>query len=267
MLIDTFTDDLLEVLEVRAAHLRPPHHLYLLVDGAFVPGLHEMLEPSMKAVLFEALPVCSEAAKAVSPFLAPFKPADKKIARLCKRCNRWPMLSAVVTPESLHELSHRLASWCIVEVDGQRFNFRFSDTRRLPGIFKTLSVPQRVNLVGPALAWAYVSRNGRWCDLELDGASASIAAEPVLDQGQFAALVDDSRADELMVLLGDRGHTAYGQPARSHALVSTALQAAAEAKLKEEDLLNWCEWFWQRDQLQDLATATLSIEAWRSAVS
>jgi hypothetical protein len=54
----------------------------------------------------------------------------------------------------------------------------------------------------------------------------------------------------------------YGHPSRSHALLSTALCAAAGAKLQDEHVLNWCEWFWQHDQLEDLKTATATLQAW-----
>jgi hypothetical protein len=266
MLIDTFTPDFIEALEARAAALDPSHQLFLLLDGAFVPGMHRMLRSDAKAILFESLPGCSEETKDMSPFLTPFRPADKTMRRLLKRCDRWPMVSAIETTESLRELSERLAAWCLVQVDGERFNFRFADTRRLPCIVKTVSPAQRASFCGAALRWTYISRDGRWAELKIDGPSAPRAAEPVLDQRQFASLVDDSRVDELMVQLGYRGNATHKHPRRSHELLTAAIKAATEAELSEEHVLDWCEWFWRRDSLQDRTAAALALESWRETL-
>jgi hypothetical protein len=266
MLIDTFAPDVIDVLAARAAALDPSYHLYLLVDGAFVPGLHRMLRREEKAILFESLPSCSEEARDMSPFLAPFEPADQKMTKLLKRCDRWPMVSAIETTESLRELSERLAAWCVVEADGQCFNFRFADTRRLAGIFNTLSPAQRSAFCGLAVRWSYVSRDGRWHELETGGLSEPVAVEPVLDEHQFASLVDESRVDELMEQLRYRGNAMYKNPGRSHELLMAALKTANEAKLRDEHILDWCEWFWRRDSLKDESAAALSLQTWRETL-
>jgi hypothetical protein len=266
MLIDTFAADFLQVLEKRAAALDPAHHLYLLVDGAFVPGLHRMLRSDGKGILFESLPGFREETKDMSPFLVPFRPANRTMTRLLRRCDRWPMVSAIETTESLRELSDRLAAWCVVEADGERFNFRFADTRRLPGIFNTLSPAQRAAFCGPAVRWSYVSRDGRWHELEINRLSAPPAAEPKLDQRQFASLVDDSRVDELMAQLSYRGNATYNHPVRSHELLTAALKTATKAELSDEHIVDWCEWFWRRDALQGESAAALSLESWRGTL-
>jgi hypothetical protein len=265
MLIDTFAEDSLAVLTARAADLPPSHHLYLLVDGAFVPGLHKLLREDAKAILFESLPGCNDETRDASPFLTPLSLPDKTVVRLLKRCDGWPMVSAIETTETLRELAERLAAWCVVEADGQRFNFRFADTRRLPAIFNTLSALQRASFAGPAVRWSYVARDGRWRELEIDGASAEIATEPVLDQRQFSVLVDDSRVDEVMVRLADRGNAMHAHPSRSHALLISAIRAADAAKLDDQRLLDWCEWYWRNDALQDESATALSLNVWRKA--
>jgi hypothetical protein len=68
---------------------------------------------------------------------------------LLDKCSGWPMMCAIETPESQAELAARLAAWCVVEVDDQRFNFRFPDTRRLPAIFDALTPTQRAEFAGP----------------------------------------------------------------------------------------------------------------------
>jgi hypothetical protein len=266
MLIDTFAADFVQVLEARAAALAPSHHLCLLVDAAFVPGLHRMLRSDAKAILFESLPSCSVRTRDMSPFLARFQPADKTMARLLKRCDRWPMLSAIETAESLRELSERLTAWCFVEADGERFNFRFADTRRLPSIFNALSTAQRAAFCGPAVRWSYISRDGSWHELEINGLSTPVSAEPKLDQRQFASLVDDSRIDELMAQLNYRGNETYKYPGRSHELLTAAFKTATAANLSEAHILDWCEWFWRRDSLQDGQGTTLSLESWRGTL-
>lgn len=264
MLIDTFADDWLERLESRTA-THPVCPVYLLIDGAFVPGLHKLLEENSKSLLFESLPGCTGETKDVSPFLTLWDTGDKRLRNLLRRCDRWPMVSAIETPESLKELSDRLAAWCVVEVDGQRFNLRFADTRRLPAIFCTLNTLQRAQMTGPAVRWSYVARDGQWAELEVVAAAEEIASEAKLDQHQFGTLVGDSRADELMNSMRHRLHDPYRHPSRSHALLSTALQGAAGASMGAKDTKDWCDFFWQADQLHDASTTAILFADWRKS--
>jgi hypothetical protein len=267
MFIDTFAETWLDELHVRGEELAPSSRLFLLVDGVFVPGLHKLLGKDRKAILFESLPGCSEEAIDVAPFLVPFESGDRKLAALLRRCNRWPMVSLIETTETLKKLTDRLAAWCVVEADGQRFNFRFPDTRRLPAIFQALNPAQRALMAGPAVRWSYVSRTGNWTDLALAGSDADIADHPVVDEHQFAMLVDESRGDELLVVLRDRGHDPYRYPSKSHALVTIALRAATAAGLDSDDTVEWCKWFWQNYQLLDVSAAESKLAAWRNTIS
>jgi hypothetical protein len=264
MLIDAFAENWISELHVRAKKLEPLHRLYLLVDGVFVPGLHRLLREDAKAILFESLPGCTEETKDVSPFLTPFDSADKTLTLLLRRCNRWPMISVIETPEFISQQSDRLAAWCVVEADGQRFNLRFPDTRRLPGIFQTLNATQRAQIAGPAVRWSYVSRDGRWRELEMEGLGTEDRADQVLDQSQFAMLVNDSRTDELLMFLSDRGLATYRHPSKSHALLTIALRAADDAQLANDDMVEWCEWFWKNDQLLHHDSEVVSmLDTWR----
>ena len=264
MLIDAFSSDLFEEIDARAKNLDAGQHLHLLLDGAFSPGMHRTLDDDHKVLLFSLRPACSEEAKDVSPFVTPFDPANRKLRRLRDRCNRWPMLSVIETAEPFDQLAARLAAWCVVEADGQRFNFRFADTRRLPAIFNILNPRQRGEFAGPATRWLYVNRRGDWDEIRGDGHGESGAVDPVLDERQFAHLVDDSKADELLVLLRDRGHDVFGLPSRSHALLTIALRAALKRKLVDEDLLRWCEWFWKQDKLHEDSAAEALLQSWRT---
>lgn len=264
MLIDAFSSGWLDELYARAARIPSSNQLYVLVDGAFVPGVHEILPRECKAILYESLPGCSDQAVEVSPFLVKFDPADRRLRSLLRRCDRWPMLSAVETPESLEQLTRRLAAWCRVEADGQHFNFRFSDTRRLPAIVRTLSNSQRDQFTGPTERWAYVGRDGCWSEIQMVSSNTGPVSDPQFDDRQFAALVVDSLADEVMVLLSDRGHDVFRYPSRSHALLSSAVRAAQVGKLSEDDLFEWCEWFWEKDRLCEEPVVEDMLRTWRN---
>ena len=264
MLIDTFKKDFFDTLDRRAAQLSAPNVLYLLIDGAFIPGLHRALATESKSLLFAALPGCNDETADASPFLTPYSPNDKRMRSLLRRCSGWPMLSLIETTESLAQLAARLSAWCIVEADDQRFNFRFPDTRRLPAIVRTLDPTQRAQFTGPVTHWSYVGREGSWLELDVTGANTEPAANPVLGAQQFAALVDDSRADEVLVLLGDRGHAVGRHPSVSHARVTAAFRAAVSAKLAHDEAIDWCEWYWQHAEAgHDLSMET-AFQTWRN---
>lgn len=264
MFIDAYNDGWFNVLRARRVELPARHRLYLLIDGAFVPGLYKQVRLGDIALLFDALPACTTQAKDVSPFLIPFLVDDKHFRALLAQCEGWPMVSLIETTEPIEALAQRLSAWCIVEADGQRFNFRFADTRRLPAIHRTLDERQRAQLAGPARRWSYVTREGGWADLALSaGDQVDVAAAAVLDERQFAALVDDSRLDELLSLLHDRGHEVDRHPSRSHALLAQAFHAAAAANLGDSELLGWCEWFWRHDQLSGNETVIAALSDWR----
>ncbi|MBD8528681.1 MULTISPECIES: DUF4123 domain-containing protein [unclassified Massilia] len=267
MLIDAFQEDFIDALDMRAAQSSASNGLYLLIDSVFVPGLHKALATNDKALLFASLPGCSNEVADASPFLTPYIPRDKRMRSLLRRCRGWPMLSLVETSEPLSELAARLSAWCIVESDAQRFNFRFPDTRRLPAIFRTLDPMQRAQFTGPTTRWSYINREACWDELEVTGANVEHVANPVLDGQQFAALVDDSHADEVLVLLGDRGHAVSTHPSISHARVTAALHVAALKQLAKDDVLDWCEWLWRCAEAGTNLSAAAVFEAWRNTFS
>lgn len=264
MLIEAFKDDFFDLLHTRAAQLSAPNGLHLLIDGAFVPGLHKTLTADSKFLLFASLPGCSDETADASPFLTSYIPDDKRIRSLLQRCSAWPMLSLIETPESITELAARLSAWCIVEADGQRFNFRFPDTRRLPAIVRTFHPEQRAQFTGPLVRWSYINREGHWDELDVQGVNAEPASNPVLTDWQFAALVDDSRADEVLVLLGDRGHLVDTHPSISHARVIDALRVAVSGQLAEADVFDWCEWYWQHAEAGQDLSIDAAFQAWRN---
>lgn len=246
MLIDPYSENWLE-------HLVPSSHsesasdpVYLLVDGVFLPGLHRLIKGLLAAsqspsLLFETLPGCSEQVQDVSPFLFQYEPANAQLEALLAKCSGWPMISAIKTRETQAELSERLVSWCVVEVDHQRFNLRFPDTRRLSSIFNALTDKQRAEFSGPASQWKYIDRNGAWGELVVPGTPSAVTACARLDNQQFAELVSASEVDEVITLLQDRGVHATGLHSHHYATVDIALRVANEANLDPMSKLSWCE--------------------------
>lgn len=242
MLTDPYADDWFDALRQRFQAPSASHELHLLIDGAFVPGLHRRIATARKALLFEGLPASGPRTLDVSPFVLPFDLEDPAIKAVLRACSGWPMLSVIVTPEPWRELAARLAAWCVVEADGQHFNFRFADTRRLPTILKALDPAQRAQFAGPATQWRTIGRDGAWRTLDLDGSASPIASDPRLGDAQFAALVEDSRADEVLARLADHPDRDAYRPSQAHALISSALVPALQAGMSDTALVDWCGW-------------------------
>jgi hypothetical protein len=191
-------------------------------------------------LLFEELPGCNDKTRDVSPFLVRYHGTNPALNALLGKCSGFPMVSAIETIESQPELAARLAAWSVVQVDGQHFNFRFPDTRRLQGIFDALTSKQRSEFAGPATRWSYVDRSGVWQELPVNGMPGPIAAQPELDDQQFAVLVADSEADEVIAMLQYRGHVT-GQHSRCYSSVSRALKIARRSALDLTSKVSWCE--------------------------
>lgn len=245
MLIDTLAPDWQDHLIKQHAELAAGRRLYLLIDGAFLPNFYREVQkvlaaPDDVAQLFEQLPGCTDNTRSVSPFLVPYSGASFLMTLALKKCSGWPMVSSIETTETMAGLKARLAAWCVIENDGQRFNFRFPDTRRLPAIFDFLTIPQRSSLGGPAVRWSYIGRTGAWNELPLPQVSGDVAEEPKLNDTQFAAMVRDSEVDETIVLLRDRGPLPAQLLSDIYANVHAALRIATLAKLEQDLHLDWC---------------------------
>jgi len=152
------------------------------------------------------------------------------------------MLNAIATVESIDQLGKRLAAWCTVDTEGDRFNFRFPDTRRLPAIFDTFTPQQRCEFTGNALDWHYMAKNGAWMALPIDhgSAEAGVTAKAKLNAAQFARLVDDSEADAVWVRLQYGGAAWDGLPSERHHLLAQAVQVARQHGLDNMATFRWC---------------------------
>jgi len=269
MMIDPYDQDWLE--QLTAAALALPQRLHLLVDSAFVPGLHRSLPNNGKTydaprLLFEALPSCGPETQDVSPLLFPVDQArlvDKGFRRWLSQCDGFPMLHAITTSESTRALGQRLEQWCVVVADGDRFNFRFPDTRRIAGIYRHLTPLQRAHFVGPAISWRYIGRDGRWKALpDLPLTLPAVPLDTRLTAQQFAALVGDSDADSVLLILDDRGYP-WSQPhSINHATVEAALDVSKRLPLDEATQVDWCEACLSDGQLLKAGNALENLQRW-----
>jgi hypothetical protein len=250
MFVDPHQPDVKAVLLKRADELPAGCHLYLLLDGVFVPGLYRSrLFRTGSAVpfflLFEVLPGCTDAVRDASPFLLLIKPDAgplmEQLDATLAACSGMPMVSAIATTESIEALGERLAAWCVIENDGQRFNFRFPDTRRLPGSFAALHAPQRAQLTGNMHSWSYIGRDGRWADLAVAGEESAAIENVVLDDAQFGEMIDDATPDEVLFRIAYSGFDSDLPHSKQYAAVRSALDTARDAGLDEALRDAWCE--------------------------
>jgi hypothetical protein len=272
MFIDPFRNDWLVTLEERATSQPDDVNVFLLLDGVFVPGMHRtrpFIDSRTKAphLLFEALPGCTDQIRDASPFLVPIRPAGgslaPRLASCLAPCSGMPMVSAIATTEDLDQLGRRLAAWCVIENDAQRFNFRFPDTRRLPGIYAALTAEQRAQLCGPMCFWAYIGRDGAWMDLDVVGQDSNIASNPELNNEQFGRMVDDGIADEILFRMTYGGVAHDGLHSDLHAIVCSALATAHAGRLEETLRFEWCMHIVNDGREHDTATG---LAAWRASV-
>lgn len=244
-------------------------NIFLLVDGAFVPGLHRRARRILPTdehptLLFEGLPGCTERTHDVSPFLFRFQKENARISAMLEQCDGFPMLSVIETSESQTDFARRLAAWCIVSADRQRFNFRFPDTRRLPAIFHILTETQRAQMAGPATRWSYVERTGHWAELDLPRRLSPIADQPELDHRQFAYLVASSEVDEIISILHSRG-AGPRLPSQWYAGLSLALRVSERCDLQSK--LSWCDFCLRAGLPEDRAQAINQFALWSSQIA
>jgi hypothetical protein len=247
MLIDQFRPNALKLLGERIASLPDNVNFYLLIDGVFVPGIRrtQPFEANDVQLLFEFLPGCTDEVRDVSPFLCLMRKKDVKLSSQLRAvllpCSGFPMVSAIASEEGLDKLAQRLAAWSIIENDGQHFNFRYPDTRRLPGLYGALRQDQRAQLCGPMSFWSHIGRDGGWFDLEIAKTDRDIASCPVLDDEQFGLMVGDSAADEVLFRLTYSGFVVADLPSVLHEKISAALRAAVDTGMTDALCDEWCK--------------------------
>lgn len=273
MYIDPLQEHWLDDLKARAATLPDHINLYLLLDGVFIPGMYRKrpftsIGAAPVYLLFGSLPGCTDEVKDASPFLVQLTRTDGalagKLSAALSQCSGLPMMSAIATTESLEELGQRLAAWCVIEHDGQRFNFRFPDTRRLPGLYDALRPDQRALFCGPTYFWSYIGRDGAWADLDVSGEASSVASEPVLDAEQFGRMVDDGAADEMLFRMTYGGLETEMPHSVLYATLCSALGTARAASLSDDLHREWCEYIVRHGGQHDNAAG---LAQWQASMS
>lgn len=245
MLIDRFTPDWLDVLDSFAT-AKQGENTYLLIDGAFVPGIYKRIsqvqpKDGQPVLLFESLPGCDQEVLDYSPFVILYDRANTMLKKALDECSGWPMISAVSTTESLLALAQRLAVWCVIDAAGQYINLRFPDTRRLPDIYAVLTVEQRISMFGPGAHITYIGRDGKWNYVTLAEGTPSSSTPPRLTTAQFDALVACSQGDSVLTQLESRGFKARASfRSPQYQLICAAIGLAKSVQLQHEDLLVWC---------------------------
>lgn len=242
MLIDTFAPDWIQQLDEEYKARIDGAAIHLLIDGAFVPGLHKRIIDNKDVyMIYRGLPGFDEATRNVSPFVVPYMPQDRKLHTLLEECDGWPMVSAITTTENAEDLARRLAAWCVIESSGQHLNFRFPDTRRLPDVLAVLTSGQLAELTGPASAWSYIGRTGEWIKVTLRPSLTTLAVCPKLNEIQFASLIDRGDVDAVLARVRSIGcKPKLDIRSLQYSVVEASMAIAEKNQLKGERL------FWYR---------------------
>ncbi|PTD94926.1 DUF4123 domain-containing protein [Pseudothauera lacus] len=233
-LIDPPAADWLDWLREHA-RCAAPAHTVILLDGAFLPGLRQRLQalgiPAM--ALFAHAGPATAAALELSPLLFDFDPEHPGMHQCLAASAGHPALAVLRSSAPAAVLADSLAAWCVVEIDGSAFNFRFADTRRQPAILRTLDPARRAHLLGPVVQWHCLNRQGQWQALETATDGQTPTTRATLELTQFAALVRDAEADECLAHLADSWPPAVRsiRPSQRHALAEAALCEADAAHI------------------------------------
>lgn len=262
MLIDTYPPNWLQELEAAFHDRSEGANVHLLIDGAFVPGIHRKTGAGNPHMLFDGLPGFNETTRDVSPFVVVYEPDDKKLCSMLEDCSGWPMVSAITTVESATDLAKRLAAWCVVEADGQYLNFRFPDTRRLPKILAIFDAEQSAQFTGPATEWRYIGREGKWKTITLTPSEAARAIDPQLNVAQFGALLASSDVDVMLARVENIGCRPKSRlRSMQHAIAESAMAIAVKNGV-QDDMLSWCKSCLESATLPDVEMLEKLFSVW-----
>lgn len=177
--------------------------LHVLVDGAIVEsdGLQQMRSVYGAAVhAFDGTPLADY--EELGLFLWPWREllAIDGLDTLRKAVAEKPCLSFVRSSTTLPALCATLAWLAAAETsDGMPLYLRIGDTRVLGSFLPHMRPAQEARLHAALHAWAWPGRNGRLQGIETEAMPTAQPAAPtlVLDDAQYAALLDEAEADML----------------------------------------------------------------------
>jgi len=257
----------LDQLRSMVAASQPPSHL--LIDGVFLPSMSSVVKRWPIPVADRYALFCERAngdanTLAASPWLLPLTTDTSTLRELILRCDRLPAVTLIRSPSDINTLLRRLKRWTVVNCGGMHFNFRYPDTRRLPGIYGVLTDAQRSTLFADD-AWSFIGRDGRWHHLppytapvKTGTVAVDDVADPELSDPQFAALLADSEADEqLAAIWQDLPENSLvrtsSRPEEVHAWATSALAQANRLSITDiPERTRLCTWVLSGDPEQRL---------------
>jgi hypothetical protein len=271
-LIGSHAPGWLDAFEAQIDSLRarwPDAGVYALFDCAFNEPCHAEIKRSRlpARTLYDLSNDPSPELQAVSPTLVPLTRATAPSWRaVTGHTDGYPMLSVIVTPESLDELTLRLHPWCVVNADGEHYVFRFPDTRRLSGIVDVLTPEQHGAFFGPAHMWLTRTRRATWSALPLPGLPLPPAEEVKLDGEQFAQLMNDAEADEIIAHfhIHEPALVARCDPAEVWERMAHGLKRADYYSITHPDRLIWSRLFAQQPHFERIPEARPLLAALKS---
>lgn len=265
--INEFAEDVVDQLLTMVGN--SPHACHLLIDGVFLPSITSVVKRWPTPVADRYALFCERAhgdanSLAASPWLLPITGDTSALRELVARCNRLPAVTLIRSPSDINTLLRRLKRWTVVNCGGMHFNFRYPDTRRLPGIYGVLTDAQRSTLFADD-AWSFIGRDGRWHHLppytapvKTGTVAVDDVADPELSDPQFAALLADSEADEqLAAIWQDLPENSLvrtsSRPEEVHAWATSALAQANRLSITDiPERTRLCTWVLSGDPEQRL---------------
>ena len=206
--------------------------LYVLVDGAILgnEGMQHLRSAYGAAVhVFEATALADY--EDLGLLLWPWRMlhAKDELETLRTALAGKPGVSFVCSAARLPALCATLAWLAAVETqDGMPLYLRIGDTRVLGGFLRHVRPAQEARLHPVVSEWAWPGRNGRLRSVVTEPVSAAPADAPtlVLDDAQYAALLDEAEVD--MLHAGMRTIEAGWTDKRSGAELHQWLQAVSQ---------------------------------------
>ena len=266
-LIDHYSNDWEErtvsIIRKWLSHESSPH-IYLLLDAAFrhetaIQLVRKLLPDAGWRSLYQDAPNTSERILAASPLLLTLNEDNLHILEaVAKETTGKPMLSMIVSRESMEHLWLRLSGFRIVTVQNTRYVLRLSDTRRLPEIFTMLTNEHRASLTGGILEWRYIGRDGLWHKMDI--APISAASTPRLSRplefknSQLATLLEMNRIDAFLdgLHVNEPGLAqAFEKPSARYKWVKNTLDKTALAVDTYSKQLECCRQAAQKSGLYD----------------
>lgn len=237
---------LLRQILVQYEHDRDNLHAIALIDGRHDEKLYARLRKNGARCLsiWSLMGEKDPELLGLSPLLWELPPQlDSKSTTHLAKMAAFPMLSILVTPESLHELGLRLASWSIVDADGHNLLLHYADTRILPTLWATLDLGQKHALHGPAIEWHYLDRKAQLHPLQLIPTTTPAIETIKLTEQQCAELISSAEADEIMAIWEITSITLpILPPGELHACVTEYLIEADKQQITSpQERTNYCE--------------------------